>query len=213
MFFILYLGHAATIFCFLRLPPARSSGLSVTHADAGLWLHSAECGTLSKCLHEDGHETFCSFLIHGNTHFGMSVGHCEGGERKICVFSCCWFFFFIIALSRRESSPERCLKAGRSTKRLVGGHLLNGCLVNFFLVPTAVKLHTCTDFRERIACGFFHAAFVSVSRFLPCEHCDHLERARQAVWIRTERFASDIRKESSAVAGGERNKNVYCMNQ
>lgn len=103
MFFILYLGHAATIFCFLRLPPARSSGLSVTHADAGLWLHSAECGTLSKCLHEDGHETFCSFLIHGNTHFGMSVGHCEGGERKICVFSCCWFFFFYYcAQSERE---------------------------------------------------------------------------------------------------------------
>lgn len=81
VFFRLYLGHAAPIFCFLRLPPARSSGLSVTHTDAGLWLHSAECGTLSKCLLEDGHETFCSFLIHGDTHFGMSVGHCEGGER------------------------------------------------------------------------------------------------------------------------------------
>lgn len=140
MFFRLYLGHAATIFCFLRLPPARSSGLSVTHTDAGLWLHSAECGTLSKCLHEDGHETFCSFLIHGDTHFGMSVGHCEGGERKTCVFSCCWlFFFFCIALSRRESSPERCLKAGRSTKRLVGGHLLNGCLVIFFFRPHRSK--------------------------------------------------------------------------
>lgn len=203
MFFRLYLGHAATIFCFLRLPPARSSGLSVTHTDAGLWLHSAECGTLSKCLHEDGHETFCSFLIHGDTHFGMSVGHCEGGERKTCVFSCCWLSFFFVLRSvgeRARLSDVWRLAAAKSV--WLGATFWTAALSIFFSVPTAVKLHTCTDFRERIACGFFHAAFVSVSRFLPREHCDHLERARQAVWIRTERFASDIQTESSAVAGG-----------
>lgn len=62
-------------------------------------------------------------------------------------------------------------------------------------------------------CGFFHAAFVSVSRFLRRVHCDHLERTRQAVWIKRERFASDIRKEYSAVAGRARNKNIYSMNR
>lgn len=166
----------------------------------------------SACM-RTGMKHFAHFLFMATLILGWASATAREEKERSACSAAADFFFFIIALSRRESSPERCLKAGRSTKRLVGGHLLNGCLVNFFLVPTAVKLHTCTDFRERIACGFFHAAFVSVSRVLPCEHCDHLERARQAVWIRTERFASDIRKESSAVAGGERNKNVYCMNQ
>lgn len=50
-----------------------------------------------------------------------------------------FFFFFFTALSRRESSPERCLKAGRSTKRLVGGHLLNGLPCQFFFRPHRSK--------------------------------------------------------------------------
>lgn len=213
MFFRLYLGRAATIFCFLRLPPARSSGLSVTR---GCWFVAAFCRMWDFIKVPAWGRAWNILLIsYSWRHSFWDERRPLRGRRKkdLRVQLLLTFFFLYCAQSERELAwamfegwpQHKASSWGPPSERLA--------LSIFFSVPTAVKLHTCTDFRERIACGFFHAAFVSVSCFPPREHCDHLERARQAVWIRTERFASDIQKESSAVAGGGRNKNVYCMNQ